>query len=311
MVVMRAKDSGVAPTVIDTWMAAVEHEFGVGWQSATLRGRTHDIVADLIAAGDGAAQHVTRFGEVLGRENLDLGFATTCLQLLTQSAANGGGASGGGTGTAGSRAAGAGAGPLRLDTKAIAVALADGWNTGISARQHLTQSGVTPMPVMLQMLRQRYRSSQLPLAVAVVDVQSLTCSQLEQMRVRSAVLRLAQSVFHAGQPLAEGGNGNLIALVDRDELSLALVAELRLRIAGDPALSAQRLHVWLEPLSASDVHLEAHLAGLAGDIEPSASVSRGVVPRPADDPSLSWPSRRPRSVQAPAKFRRDRPMLPG
>lgn len=291
---MRAKDAMVAQQVIDTWMAAVEQEFGQGWQVSALRARTATVVRDVLKGPDHAVPCMAQFGRELGRHDIDLGFATACLQLLSQSAPP--------------EAASA------LCTKAAAVALVEGWNAGVSEPARATppsRAGITPMPVFVQLLRQRFQPPVGRVALVVIDVQQLTCSQLEQVRVRSGVLRLVRAVFSAGQPITEGANGNLVVLLDRDQYAVELVSDLIRRIAADHALALHQLRVWIEPLSTSEMHAEAHVAGIAGENGQPTPLSHRAVPRRGGAPAGSWPSTHPRSSRIPAAFRRDRPTLPG
>ena len=279
-----------AQHIIDTWVARVEREFGSGWQAAALRSEAAGLVAALLSGPNEADSAVGAFGQRLGEQQLDLGTVTSFVDLLIRSAPR--------------RVAA----PLR--TKRAAVALADGWHAGCLAVVPATTALLTPWPVFVEMVRHASGRST-GLRLVVVDVQQLRYSPAQRAVARDAIVTVLRRVFRAGQPVAEGGNGNLVVLVERDELSAARLAELQAALRDVTTESAvpqavDALRVWVEPLGTAAVHLEAHLDGIIeGDPAPPTATDDG--PRRGGGPAPSSPSKRPRSGQGRAALRRHRP----
>jgi len=260
---MKLKDFLSAQAVIDAWMEAVEVEFGLGWHTATLN-RLSGTVAGLIDHPSQLAPAVIEFGYQNGNANHSLDFTMRCLELLTEVADL--------------------ALADRLDTRNVAVLVAEGWNSGMLGRLHPTNELLTPMPVFLHLLKQRYVSAEAQtdrlgrrIVLIVVDLRDVTTTRMEFERLRATAINTLRSVWSSAHPISEGVNGNLVVMVDRDEALHAMVGKVRRMVLADGSLHSHRVHVWIEPLSDAGFHLESHLESLVGPIEaPPQLVARAV-----------------------------------
>jgi hypothetical protein len=196
---------------------------------------------------------LVEFGYTLGADNRELEFAMRSLQLLGE--------------------AGGPSFSAALQTRGAAVNVADGWNAGVLDRTEHVNSNITPVPIFVQLIQQRYLQSDQfsvspsqQVAIIVVDVQHVVGNRLELARVQRTVIDHLRRVFNAGQPISEGPNGNIVALVERGPTLLEDVANVSRSIAAEPSLSTQALRVWIEPLSDDEIHLESHLESLVGKI---------------------------------------------
>ncbi len=250
---------------IDAWFVSVEFTFSIGLHTSTLQ-RLAPTVCELIEEPSRLNSCVVEFGYQLGSANLDLDFAISCLEMLTavvdDQLAN------------------------SLNTRSVAVLLAEGWNSGMLGRLQSSVDLLTPMSVFLHLLQQRYLENKprvgcreihgisKRVVVVVVDLRDVATTELEFERIRATTIRTIRDVCSAGQPISEGANGNLVVMVERDSELHALVGKLRRLILADASLHANRIHVWIEPLSDTDIHLESHLESLAGQIEVPQSLIR-------------------------------------
>jgi hypothetical protein len=248
---MKLRDRARPQGVIDLWMRSVEAEFGSGGHVATLL-RLNPIVQKMIET-PGQTDDLVEFGYVLGADNCELEFAMRSLELLAEAA-----------------------GPsvaAVLNTRATAVSVADGWNAGVLDRIQYTHSNMTPVPIFLQLVQQRYlQSNQFSVpasqqvGIVVVDVQHVVGNRLEVARVQRTVTVQLRRVFNAGQPISEGPNGNLVVMVERGPTLLEDVAALSRAIMAEPSLSTHAVRVWIEPLSDDEIHLQSHLESLLGKL---------------------------------------------
>lgn len=260
---MKLKDSVSVQATIDAWMGAIEAEFGIGWHTATLN-RLMRTITELIERADQLAPAVIEFGYQNGNANHGLHFTMRCLELLAEVAEM----------------------PLadRLNTRQVAVLVAEGWNSGMLGRLHPTNELLTPMPVFLHLLKQRYVSAEAHtdrlgrrVVLVVVDLGDVLTDRMEFERLRATTIDALRSVWSSAHPISEGANGNLVVMVDRDEELHALVATLRQSIFTDTSLYAHRIHIWIEPLSDAGFHIQSHLESLVGPIESPPEPLRRAV----------------------------------
>ena len=240
--------------VMDAWLDAIEGEFGLGWHTATLA-RLHPTVVDLLERPDAFASSIVEFGYEHGAASHDLDFGMRCLELL-------------GTVTDQRFAD-------RLDARDVAVLLAEGWNAGTIARLRPTDDLLTPMPVFLHLLQQRYAGAAAQqqrvssrVVLVVVDLRDLVATRPELERVRAATIATIRSIWSAAHPISEGINGNLAVMVERTDATHAQAGRLRQLILSDESVHADRIRIWIEPLSDASIHVVSHLEGLVGAIEP-------------------------------------------
>lgn len=200
-----------------------------------------------------ASARLADFGYHIAQDNHELRVALRSLELLAE--------------------AGRYCTPTKLDTRGAVIQVTNGWSSGVLNRTSPINPAITPMPMFAHLLQQRYSQGDLHampaskrVVLVVVDLQHVMTNRLELARVRAAIVHHLRGVFNAGQPVAEGTNGNVVALVDRGPLLLDEVADVRLALESDPTLSAHTLHVWIEPLADDQIHLTSHLEGLLGKI---------------------------------------------
>lgn len=250
---------------VDAWLASVESTFGIGWHTSTLR-RLAPAISELIQEPSHLNSCVVEFGYQLGSANLDLDLTIKCLEILTTVVD----------------------GPLAdtLNTRNVAVLVAEGWNSGMVGRLQPSLDLLTPMSVFVHLLQQRYLENKLRAerrdiqgiskraVVVVVDLRDVATTEIEIQRIRATTIRTIREVCSAGQPISEGANGNLVVMVERDSELHPLVGKLRRLILSDTSVHANRIHVWIEPLSDTDIHLESHLESLVGPIEAPPSPIR-------------------------------------
>jgi len=249
---MKLRDRSRPPGVIDLWIRSVEAEFGGGEQIVTLQ-RLSPLVREMLETPADAPSHLVEMGFVLGVDNRRLEFALRSLELLAEASGP--------------------AAEAVFKTRAAAVNVADGWNAGVLNRTQHVNSRLTPLPIFLQLVQQRYLQADeyaVPpsqqVVIVVVDVQHVVGSRLEQARVQRTVTEHLRHVFNAGQPVSAGTNGNLAVMVERSPSLLDDVAAVSRAIAADATLSAHALRVWIEPLSDDQIHLESHLESLLGEL---------------------------------------------
>src|SRR3954447_3480620 len=249
---MKLRDRSRPQGVIDLWIRSVEAEFGGGEQIVTLQ-RLAPMIREMLETPAQVPSHLVEMGYVLGVDNRPLDFALRSLELLAEA-----------TGPAAAAV---------LKTRASAVNVADGWNAGVLNRTQHVNSRLTPVPIFLQLVQQRYlqagefdTSPSQQVVIVVVDVQHVVGSRLEQARVQRTVTEHLRGVFNAGQPVSAGTNGNLVVMVERSPSLLDDVAAVSRAIASDPTLSSHALRVWIEPLSDDEIHLASHLESLVGQL---------------------------------------------
>jgi hypothetical protein len=254
---MRLRERSQSIDVADLWLLTVTAEFGSGRQAAALR-RMVPLVRQLLDGRRDAEDVLIEMGRQFGHEGCDLGFALRSLEMLFAAREDGSTRS---------------VGVSDLRTRAAALAMCNGWNTGVIERSRPSDPLLTPMPIFMRLLQQRYMRGDVlhepdtRFVVVVIDIQLLSQKPLALLRVRSGLVGHLRDVFFDGQPLAEGSNGNLLAMVQRDPDLQFHVADLRGRIASDPHLGDLALHTWVEPLADAEIHLASHIESLAGPID--------------------------------------------
>ncbi|MEO6124273.1 MAG: hypothetical protein ABIR32_11235 [Ilumatobacteraceae bacterium] len=250
---MKSKEFLSTQAVLDAWAGAIEAEFGTGRQTATLE-RLAPVIAEIIESPAQIAPVVVEFGYQYGDANIGLGFTMRCLELLA-SVSNPSLAS-------------------ALDTRDAAVLAAEGWNSGMIGRLHRGDDLLTPMSVFLHVLQQCYISNEAHPArsgrrvvLVVVDMGDVVTTRGAFERLRNTTIAMLRSVWSSAHPISEGSNGNLVVMVGRDDELHASVGRLRRLLLSDTSIDTKRVHVWIEPLSDSRIHLDSHLQSLVGPIE--------------------------------------------
>ena len=250
---MKLKDSLTAQFVIDEWMRTIDAEFGNGSHVATL-GRLAPTIRRLLEQPAQLEHSLIEYGYQLGSASHSLDFATQCLQMLTRVCEP-------------DLAA-------RLDNRAVAVLVAEGWNSGMLGRLHPVEDMLTPPPIFLQLLQQRYvrvehsvdRISR-RVVLVMVDLSDVLTTRLELERLRIEVISLVRQAWPDGQPITVGANGNIAVMVERHHSLHVAVADARRRIVTHDSLQTHHVHVWIEPLSDAEMHVRSHLESLIGPID--------------------------------------------
>ncbi len=240
--------------VIDAWLASIVTEFGNGWHSSTAE-RVLPIVGEMIESPTRMSTSVIEFGHRHGAAQHTLDFTIRCLELLTWACDD-------------ELAA-------QLNTRDVAVLLTEGWNSGSLGHHHRSVDQLTPMPVFLHLLKQRYVSADSAsdrisrrVVLVVVDLREIVTSRIEFESLRASAIGTLRSVWTAGEPISEGAHGTFVVMAERDHDLHATVGRLRRLMLIDSAVQSNRAHVWIEPLSDVGLHLESHLESLVGHTEP-------------------------------------------
>jgi hypothetical protein len=247
---MKARDFGSSKARTERWLRAVASEYGQGSHVASAQ-RLADDIQQLCELSEGRSERITSLGREIAFEGHTLADANRWLELLAVPADE----------------------QLRelLDSRAAAIAVAQGWTDGTLHRRERLDSQITPLPAVLHLLRQQYSrpvdlagsASEGPILV-VVDVSQVVTDRLDTHRLRASLLRHLRSELPAAYPIAQGANGNLLVLVERSAGLANKIVSIDQAIVNDPALEQQVIRVWLEPLASDRIHLESHLAGLVG-----------------------------------------------
>ncbi len=248
---MKLRDLSRTSTVLDLWQRSIAAEFGSRGHVATAA-RLGATISTLLDQPGLAPALLVDFGHQIGADGLDLDFALRALQLLAVEARRRSG--------------------VELGTRIAAVAVANGWSTGVVNRARLVHSTITPRPIFMQLLRQRFDTGGemvlCPAARAVLVVAEIDSSMtdaLELSRVQMGVVQHLRSVFGSGQPIAAGTNGTVIVLVEREQFVAGDVLRIAKHFASS-SLDASPVRVWIEPLPLSRIHLDAHIEGLIGEL---------------------------------------------
>lgn len=229
---------------------AVAAEYGEGGHSASAQRLVPNVV-ELFESPQLALSGLTTIGRQVASEGHTLADANRWVELITNEAAD----------------------ALRvvLSSRPAAVAIAQGWTDATLRRRDGIDSAVTPVPALLHLLRREYvRVDAAPAPGAevgvliVVDSSRAVTDRLDGQRLRTSLLRHMRAVLGEHQLIAEGTNGNLVALADRTSELPTKVAAIDERILNDPALQTHIIRVWIEPLAMDGIHLDSHLSDLVG-----------------------------------------------
>ena len=238
---------------MDAWSTAIDEEFGVGWHTDTLMG-LEPTMRLMLERPDAFAPAVIEFGHRTGAASHDLAFSLRCLELLGTVAGD--------------------AFAERLDSRHVAVLVAEGWNAATIARLRPDDHDLTPMALFLHFMRLRYARADAcagrmsrEAALVVVDLSDVLATRSELASLRTTTIAAARSIWSVAHPISQGANGNLVVMADRDDMLHAQVGKLRRLVLTDESLHAHKIHVWVEPLSDARFHLESHLVSLVGPVE--------------------------------------------
>ncbi|HRE00719.1 MAG TPA: hypothetical protein PLV68_05435, partial [Ilumatobacteraceae bacterium] len=244
--------------IVDAWLAEARAELGNGWALIQLEHAAPRLVCSLGTA----AMH---------RELIEFGFAGAAagqsLELTLHSV----------------RLLAAVVEPSTarlVDTREVAVMVSEGWNAAELARLQVAND-LIPMPTFLHLLTQRCisRSGDADIgpetndvALVVIDVQAIEIDKVDLARMSESFVTAIRSVWGASQLLAQGANANLVTMIDRDARLHGRTRELRRLIAGVQVPGDRRVHVWVEPLAVSVIHVRPHLESLVGPIDAGPSL---------------------------------------
>ncbi len=247
---MKSREIGTANARANRWLRAIADEYGQGSVLSSAQ-RLLSQIQILCGIEDNFDEAVSKLGQSIAKEGHTLGDAQRWLTILLPLSTE----------------------PLRhaLSSRTAAVALAQGWVEGTVRRREGVDSDVQPLAALLHLIRQEYLRNDDRLTsqgdgpvLVVVDLSHVITDRMDVHRVRSSIVRHLREELGPVPPIAEGANGNLLALAERSPTLGQRVARVDQRIQADERLERQTIRVWVEPLATHRLHLESHLLGLVG-----------------------------------------------